>query len=80
MRWEEVFGIYSLLNDVTGWRTCSGVSRGCVNKIRLWPLRRDDRSGVLIGAVGTRRSDWLECLGAVGIHARSGPLHASTEH
>ncbi len=26
--------------------------------VRLWPLRRDDRSGVLIGAGGIRRSDW----------------------
>ncbi len=23
---------------------------GCVPRIRLWPLRRDDRTGVLIGA------------------------------
>ncbi len=29
-----------------------------VNKIRLWPLRRDDHSGVLIGAGGERRSNW----------------------
>ncbi len=29
-----------------------------VNGIRLWPLRRDDHSGVLIGAGWTRRSDW----------------------
>ncbi len=28
------------------------------NRIYLWPLRRDDHSGVLIGAGGTRRSDW----------------------
>ncbi len=32
--------------------------RGCVYRIRLWPLRRDDHSGVLIGAGGRRRSDW----------------------
>ncbi len=32
--------------------------RGCVNRIRLWSLRRDDHSGVLIGAGGTRRSYW----------------------
>ncbi len=30
-----------------------------VNRIRLWALRRDDHSGVLIGAGGERRSDWL---------------------
>ncbi len=32
--------------------------RGCVFRIRIWPLRRDDHSGVLIGAGGRRRSDW----------------------
>ncbi len=31
---------------------------GCVNRIRFWPPMRDDHSGVLIGAGGTRRSDW----------------------
>ncbi len=31
--------------------------RGCVNGIRLWPLRRDDHSDVLIGAGGAQRSD-----------------------
>ncbi len=35
-----------------------GVPRGCVNRIRLWPLKRDGHSGVLIGAGGERRSDW----------------------
>ncbi len=29
-----------------------------MNRIRLLPLRRDDHSGVLIGAGGTRHSDW----------------------
>ncbi len=28
---------YSLLNDIKRWRSCSGVPRGCGNKIRLWP-------------------------------------------
>ncbi len=51
---------YSLLNGVTSWRSCSVVPRGCVNRNRFWPLRRDDHSGVLIGAGGTRRSDWPE--------------------
>ncbi len=46
------------MDDFTRWRSCSGVQRGCVNRIRLWPLRRDDYSGVLIGADGERRSDW----------------------
>ncbi len=36
----------------------SGVQRSCVYRIRLSPLRRDDHSGVLIGAGGTQRSDW----------------------
>ncbi len=27
-------------------------------RIRLWPLRRDDSSRVLIGAAGTWPSDW----------------------
>ncbi len=49
---------YSLLNGVTSWHSCSVVPRDCVNRIRLWPLRRDDHSGVLIGAGGRRRSDW----------------------
>ncbi len=35
-----------------------GVPRGCVFRIRLWPLRRDDHSGVLIGAGGALRSHW----------------------
>ncbi len=29
-----------------------------MNRIRLWQLMRDDHSGVLVGAGGTRRSDW----------------------
>ncbi len=33
--------------------------RGCVNRLRLWPLRRDYQSGVIIDAGGRRRSDWL---------------------
>ncbi len=48
----------TLLNGVTSWRSCSGVTCSCVPKINLSPLRRDDLSGVLIGADGGRRSDW----------------------
>ncbi len=44
-----VEGKNSLLNDIKSWRSCSVVLRGCVNGIRLWPLRRADHSGVLIG-------------------------------
>ncbi len=51
---------YSLLYDVARWRSCSVVAHGCVNRIRLWLVRRDDRSGVLIGADGTRRFNWPE--------------------
>ncbi len=51
-------GKYSLLKNIKRWLSCSGVSRGCVNRIRLLPLRRDDHSGVLIGVGETRRSDW----------------------
>ncbi len=38
----------------------SGVMHVCfsVTRIRIYPIRRDARSGVLIGARGTRRSDW----------------------
>ncbi len=50
-------GKYNLMNEIQRWRPGSGVPRGCVNRIRLWPLRRDDHSGVLIGAGGERRSD-----------------------
>ncbi len=51
-------GKYSLKNEIPRWRPSSGVPRGCVPRIRLWPLRRDYHSGVLIGAGGRRRSDW----------------------
>ncbi len=49
---------YSLLNGVMSWRSCSVVPRGCANRIRLWPLRCDDHSDVLIGEGRTRRSNW----------------------
>ncbi len=35
-----------------------GLLRLCREPIRLWPLRRDDHSGDMIGAGGTQRSDW----------------------
>ncbi len=44
--------------------------RDCVRKIRLWQLRRDDHSGVLIGAGGTRRSDWPARVLADGVSTR----------
>ncbi len=48
-------GKYSLLNNVLRWHEA-------VSRIRLWPLRRDDRSGVLIATGGTQRSDWSACV------------------
>ncbi len=48
---------YSLRIGVTSWRLCSVGPHGCVPRIRLWLLRHDDHSGVLIGAGGTRRPD-----------------------
>ncbi len=39
-----------------------GITHRYVSRIRLWPLRRDDSSRILIGAVGTRRSDWTESV------------------
>ncbi len=58
MRRENIFGKYSLQSDISRWRSCSVVPSDCVNRIRLWPLRRDGHSGVLIGAGETQRSDW----------------------
>ncbi len=43
----------------------SGVPRGRVNRIRIKPLRRDDHSGVLIGAGGTWRPDWPARMQAI---------------
>ncbi len=42
----------------------------CV-RIRLWPLRRDDSSRVLIGTGGTWRSDWPDRVQTAGVRARS---------
>ncbi len=58
------------------WHSCSGVPRGCVNRIRLWPLRRDDHSGVLIGAGGERRPDWPAHVLTNGVSMRIDRLHA----
>ncbi len=49
---------------------------GCVNRIRFWPLRRDDHSGVLIGASGERRSDWPAHVLANDVSTGSDRLHA----
>ncbi len=58
---------YSLLNNNKRWRSRSGVSGSSVHRIRLWPLRRDDHSGVLIGAGGTRRSNWPARVEAIDV-------------
>ncbi len=42
-----------------------------MSEIAFWPPRRDERSGALIGAGGTWRSDWPERVYVVGVHARS---------
>ncbi len=68
-------GEYSLLNDVTRWRLCSVVPRACENRIGLWPLGRDDNSGVLIGTGGTRRSDWPVRVWANDVSTRIDRLH-----
>ncbi len=63
------YGKYRLLSGVTSRRSCSGVAHGCSNRNRLWPLRRDDGSGVLIGAGGTLHSDWPVRLRASDVSA-----------
>ncbi len=64
-------GNYRLLNGVTRWRSCLAVPRGFrVNRIRLWPLRRDDHSGVLSGADGTWRSEWPARVLATDVSTR----------
>ncbi len=42
-----------------------------VPRIQLWPVRLDDRSGVLIGADGTWRSDWPARESIDSLRARS---------
>ncbi len=42
----------------------------CVNRIRIWSPRRDERSSVLIGVSGTRRPDWPERVKAGDFRAR----------
>ncbi len=55
------------------------VTRRGAHGIRIWPLRRDERSGFLIDAGGKWRSDWPEHVKAVGDSTRagvSGSLHS----
>ncbi len=51
---------HRLFNGVTSWRLCSGVPHGCVNRICIWPPKREERSSVVTGAGGMQRSDWPE--------------------
>ncbi len=46
------------------------VNLGATN-IRIWRPSRDKRSSILIGAGGVWRSDWPECVKAIGGHAGS---------
>ncbi len=58
------------LNAVTSGLSCSVVSRGCVNRIRLRLPGHDDHSGFVIGAGGTRRSDWSARVLTNGVNTR----------
>ncbi len=49
---------------------CKRDAPKCVG-IRVWPVRRDDSSRVLIGAAGMWRSDWPARVQAFGVSARS---------
>ncbi len=50
----------------------------CVSRIRIWPCRRDERSGVLIGAGGTRRSDWPEHMCSITRSLKAATKSAKT--
>ncbi len=54
-------------NYVTRWHLCSVVMCDCVLRIRIWPRRRDERSGIMIGAGGAWRSDRLLAFARVEI-------------
>ncbi len=58
MRLENVLGKIQPSKRCYELAFVFNLPRDCVYRIRLWPLRRDDHSGVLIGAAGTRRSHW----------------------
>ncbi len=50
-----------------------------MNRIRIWPLRRDERSIAVIGAGGIRRFDWINThvLEQSDIHRRRASRTAS---
>ncbi len=66
MRWGDVLG---KIQTSERYYELAFVFGG-VTRIRLWPFRRDDDSGVLIGAGGTRRSDWPARVLANDVSAR----------
>ncbi len=66
-----IFDNYSLVRGVAYF----SVTRRYVSRTRLWPIRRDDSSRVLIRAGGTRRSDWPERVSALDVRARSDRLY-----
>ncbi len=76
MRRENVFVKMQPSNQYNEVASYSGVPRGCVNRMRLWPLRRDDHSGVLIGAGGRRRFDWPARVLANDVSTRINRLQA----
>ncbi len=51
--WENT-AVYVMLREAC---VCKRDTSKCA-RIRLWPVRRDDSSCVLIGAAGVWRSDW----------------------
>ncbi len=63
-KWHDGQRLKNVLGKIQPFKLCSEVAfvlrpaARRVNRIRLWPLRRDYHSGVLIGADGERRSDW----------------------
>ncbi len=40
----------SPISDASGLCACKRVARNCVNRSRIWKTKRDDRSGVSVGA------------------------------
>ncbi len=47
------------------------MTRAGVFRIRIWKPKYDERSGVLIGTGGIRRSDWPDRASAVDVNASS---------
>ncbi len=58
MRQENVLGKEEPFELYYGVAFVFAGPSGCVNRTRLWPPRRDDRSGIPISAGETRRFDW----------------------